>query len=84
MYMGHDHSSPGIENQGQKSRSTLILTQLPPQTYKPDPSAVGLTSIVDRGQWNNDWKFRFIWLPCVSHRLFIVEAEIRLKRTHAV
>jgi len=43
-HMGHGCSSPGIESQG-KSRSRFMVT------VSKDSNVVGLTSILDRGQF---------------------------------
>ena len=44
MCMGHAHSSPSIESQGHRSRSRVRVI------VSKNGNAVGLTSILDRGQ----------------------------------
>jgi len=43
--MGHDHSSPGTESQGHRSRSKVRLR------FSKNGSAVGLTSILNSAQF---------------------------------
>jgi len=45
-YMGHDHSSPGIEGQGQSSKSDL-------KSQGQTSNAVGLRSIFHRAQFSS-------------------------------
>jgi len=45
--IGHDHSSPEIERQGYRSNSRVKVRV----TVSKDGRAVGLTSILDRGQF---------------------------------
>ena len=55
MCVGHDHSSLGIKSQSHRSTSRVMVVMV---SVSKDSDEVGLTSILDRGQFVLCYQFR--------------------------